>query len=143
VAGTQAAANTRSGISISNNGTDNIIGGAVGDLISGNGEDGITITGTGTPRNVVKGNKIGTNVNGTAALANAQAGVRIDSGANNNTIGGVLETDANLISGNTQNGVYITDQGTQGNMVSGNYIGTDLSGLQALGNGRNGVLIEN
>ncbi|MBI1918278.1 MAG: hypothetical protein HYS12_26600, partial [Planctomycetes bacterium] len=142
VTGTQAAPNGTNGITISD-GTDNIIGGAVGNLISGNGGDGIGINGTGAQRNVVKGNKIGTDVNGTAALPNGGEGVLIYNGANNNTIGGVLgSTDENLIAGNTKNGVHLTNSGTLANVVVGNYIGTDLSGLQALGNGQNGVLID-
>ena len=48
----------------------------------------------------------------------------------------------NVISGNGQNGVYISDSGTHLNGSSGNDIGTDYTGSYALANGT-GVLIQN
>ncbi len=46
----------------------------------------------------------------------------------------------NQISGNTSNGVYIAD-GSESNMLNGNFIGTTANGDAALGNGANGVWI--
>src|SRR5262249_1176721 len=43
------------------------------------------------------------------------------------------------ISGNSQWGGYITDSGTTGNLVEGNFIGTDGSGNAPLPNGYNGL----
>ena len=47
----------------------------------------------------------------------------------------------NVISGNTGDGVLIGDSGTTGNVVEGNYIGTNAGGTAALGNGSAGVSI--
>src|SRR5208282_3914868 len=113
----------------------NTIGGAgaAANTIGNNGNFGIDIIGTGATGNVVQGNFIGTNADGTAALGNFD-GVLI-SGAPNNTIGG-----ANTI-GRNANGIVISGSGATGNVVQGNFIGTNASGAD-LGNGR-GVLIEN
>jgi hypothetical protein len=46
-----------------------------------------------------------------------------------------------LISGNAREGVLIKDAGTTANLVQGNRIGTDVTGVAALGNGRDGVHI--
>ena len=40
-------------------------------------------------------------------------------------------------------GVFISDAGTTGNVVEGDFIGTDASGTQALGNAQSGVMIQN
>jgi titin len=48
-----------------------------------------------------------------------------------------------VISGNNGSGVVITDVGTNGNLVEGNYIGTDVTGKVAIGNAINGVWITN
>jgi hypothetical protein len=90
--------------------------------------------------NVVSGNFIGTDASGTAALGNEQDGVRIRDGAQFNLIGGDTPGERNLISGNGEEGVDIRDSGTMNNTVSGNYIGTDASGILALGNAK-GVVI--
>ena len=45
-----------------------------------------------------------------------------------------------MISGNTYAGVYIRDTGTSGNVVLGNYLGTDAGGTVAVPNG-SGVAI--
>src|SRR5262249_53741005 len=47
----------------------------------------------------------------------------------------------NVISGNVGIGVRIVDNGTTGNVVLGNYIGTNSTGMAALGNGAEGVVI--
>ena len=60
---------------------------APSNVISGNSYAGIGIYDTGTSDNVVAGNLIGTNDQGTAALANG-IGVIISDSASSNTIGG-------------------------------------------------------
>jgi titin len=65
------------------------------------------------------------------------SGVRIDNGAQNNTIGGTVPDTRNVISGNGT-GVRIFQSGTTGNIVSGNYIGTDKDGTTDLGNANGG-----
>ncbi len=110
-------------------------------VISGNTRFGLYLN--GGSGNVVLGNKIGTDVNGTAKLGNTNDGVLIDSGATANTIGGTASGAGNVISGNNSVGVYITGSGTSGNVVLGNLIGADINGTANLGNTGDGVLLNN
>jgi len=107
-------------------------------IISGN-TTGISINnGLGSPqvpRNRVQGNYIGTDVSGMVAIGNTQDGV--DVYGLNNTIGGTLPGEGNLISGNGRFGVQIF--GGDGSTVEGNNIGTDVTGTSALGNHDIGV----
>jgi hypothetical protein len=135
-------------VQISGAASNNIIGGTTEDernVISGNSPNGTTfsggvfISGSAATQNVVQGNYIGTNANGTAPLGNFD-GVLI-SGARNNTIGGTVPGARNVISGNKNDGVEIFGSGATGNKVQGNYIGTDKTGAANLGNTGAGVSI--
>ena len=99
-------------------------------LLSGNNSYAVRITGAGTNQNVVQGNYIGTQANGNVAqrVANVGYGVRIESGAQSNTIGGTVADARNVISGNTLEGVSICNTGTTGNTVCGNCIGLNATG---------------
>ena len=134
------------------NSPNNLIGGAAEDdinVISGNGGNGVELQGTGSSGNTIEGNYIGTNDDGTAQVPNSGDGVLIDQGASNDLVGGTstsngkLMGSGNLISGNTGSGVMIEGQGTADDTVAGNFIGTDVTGTLALGNGGDGVTIEN
>ena len=107
----------------------------VDNLISGNGT-GLNF-GAGATGNVVQGNLIGTDASGTTALSNTKEGILLGAGASNNTIGGTTPAERNIISGNIQHGVHIRNQSGDptGNVVQGNYIGTDITGTIALPNG--------
>jgi hypothetical protein len=92
----------------------------------------IHITGTGATGDWIYGNFLGTDPTGTQAES-SEYGVEIDGGAAINLIGtngdGVNDAaERNLISGNYDNGVLINGQGTDGNAVAGNFIGTSVSG---------------
>jgi titin len=143
--GTAALANG-TGVRIDGGASRNIIGGVApgaGNTISGNSNYGVLISGGGTASNLVQGNRIGTNADGTAALGNGTDGVRIDGGASRNTIGGDVPGAGNTISGNDRGaGVWIRERGTSGNQVQGNQIGTDAAGSSPLGN-RLGLVISN
>ena len=107
-------------------------------LISGNGIQaplaaGVWIHGAEAAGNVVAGNLIGTNAAGDAALGNLGQGVRINGAAPNNTVGGLVRADRNVISGNHEQGVVINGF-ANGNLVAGNYIGVTADGTAALGN---------
>src|SRR5262249_46257095 len=80
---------------------------------------------------VIQGNLIGTDVTGTKRLGNANWGVVIG-GALNTTLGGTGSGARNIISGNP---IGVECAGSIGMMIQGNYIGTDITGTQALGNG--------
>jgi titin len=142
LSGSKPLGNGASGVAIFNGASNNLIGGAgaaAGNTISGNSGYGVYISDSGTAGNVVRGDLIGTDASGTHALANGSGGVVIKSGATNNTIGGTTVEARDVISGNSSNGVGIGNGGTTGNVVEGDYIGTDLSGSQCLGNAASGV----
>jgi hypothetical protein len=130
---------TATGILSGGSGSD-IIGGTVAgsrNIISGNNQAGV-IANSSTP--TILGNYIGTDVTGTVAVGNG-FGVWINSfQAGTTTIGGTASGAPNLISGNKSDGVFISGQSTNV-QVLGNLIGTDVTGTQALGNQRNGVQI--
>ncbi len=116
------------------------IGGAAageGNVISGNHKQGINLT--HSTHNQIVGNRLGTDLAGTAAIPNRWSGICLSSSSNDNTIGGATAGERNLISGNSVYGVDI--QGSTGVLVKGNYIGTDINGESALGNGNSGVSI--
>jgi titin len=114
----------------------NTVGGTspgAGNLISGNQSAGIAIE--NASNNLVAGNLIGTDVTGTHFLANGGGGVNMHgAGSNNNEIGGTTPAARNVISGNVGDaGIRISD-GAEDNCVQGNYVGTDLTGVQFLPN---------
>ena len=117
---------------------DSLVQGLVINRFAGNG---LTI-GPGKPvGNVfVRGNFIGTDSSGTFALGNGQHGI----GANDMSvyIGGPNIGDGNLISGNALNGIGLIAV-TANNVIQGNFIGTDITGGVAIGNGQHGVSLEN
>jgi hypothetical protein len=105
-------------------------------VISGNGGSGVYVQ--NCSGNVVQGNLIGTSLSGTAALGNTTNGVSLYY-SGGNQIGGVSATARNIISGNSWSGVYLFGPGSTGNLVQGNYIGTDPSGSLAIRNAADGV----
>ena len=108
-------------------------------VISGNGNTGITVTAVppaAASGNLIANNYVGTNADGTAALGNDKAGVRLLTSGN--VVGGSIATSRNVISGN-QDGVEIGGVNATGNFVSHNFIGTDATGNAALGNTFRGV----
>ncbi|HSI36859.1 MAG TPA: Calx-beta domain-containing protein [Tepidisphaeraceae bacterium] len=126
--GTQARANAQNGVGVQF-APDNRI---LGNLLSGNGHDGIILIGGGADRNVVQGNLVGVNVSGTAALSNGLYGIEIQT--QNNVIGGNLGSQRNVFSGNKEAGVVYFLSGATGNQTIGNYIGTDITGNVAIPN---------
>ena len=131
--GTAALGNGRQGVLV--NGSNNTIGGSTagsGNIISGNGNDGLQIAGSGATGNVVQGNDIGWQ--GPAyggAIPNGRFGILVNFQASQNLIGtngdGVNDTlERNIISGNSSWGIEISDPGTEDNVVAGNFIGTGL-----------------
>jgi hypothetical protein len=88
------------------------------------------------------GNLTGTNATGSAAVGNVLEGVFIVNAAGN-TIGGTDPASRNVILGNSTSGVHLFDRGSTGNQVLRNSIGLDRAGKVRLGNGRDGVYIDN
>ncbi len=143
--GQNALPNIGNGILL-NSSSGNVIGGtlpAARNVISGNTQNGISVEGSSTNVLII-GNFIGTNANGTVAIANG-AGIHLYNG-NNTRIGGPAIGEGNVISGNKE-GVIIGSDGAANNSVLGNLIGLAADGLSALGNSGpsagNGVSIVN
>ena len=84
-------------------------------LISGNSEDGIYLSGDS---NIVAGNLLGTNLAGTAALPNT-TGIVVEY-ASNNRIGGTAPGAGNVIANSNFGGIWISN--STGNAVLGNSI---------------------
>ena len=142
ITGTGAVGNSNGGVFI-NGAPNNTIGGTTGsarNIISGNGLIGVLINQLTATGNLVQGNYIGLDINGTAAIANGGDGVRIAS-APGNTIGGTVGGARNVISGNLAVGVDILDPASTNNAVQGNYIGTDATGTAPVGNFNEGVFV--
>ena len=113
--------------------TGNTIGGTAsgaGNVASGNEAARDHITGSGTNLNVVVGNYAGTNAAGTAAVANQHAGILVQSGAQDNTIGGSAAADRNLVSGNVLGGIAFYLTGASGNVAEGNWVGLNAAGYR-------------
>ncbi|MEO7254066.1 MAG: hypothetical protein ABIZ64_07480 [Casimicrobium sp.] len=143
--GTAGFADGQNGVSVTSNSHNNVIGGttpAARNLISGNGT-GILISSPSTAilGTQILGNLIGTNAAGTAAIANELAIALLQSGGKDTLIGGTTAAARNVISGNTS-GIYDESflvGASSNNTISGNYIGVDVSGAAALGNGQYGI----
>ncbi|MCA9261163.1 MAG: proprotein convertase P-domain-containing protein, partial [Planctomycetales bacterium] len=141
--GASAAANSGSGVFVSGS-PDNVIGGVgtgEGNLVSGNLERGVRIQGALATRTQVLGNRIGVDVGGTTALPNQQAGVTLLD-APDNRIGGSAAGAGNVISGNGTRGLEISGAAATNNVVLGNWIGLDASGVVAIGNASSGILVD-
>jgi hypothetical protein len=110
-------------------------------VISGNTDDGIAVESAAATGNSVEGNYIGVDSTGTVPIANSANGVSIKTGASDNIVGGLVAGSANIISGNTSNGIAVRNAGTTGNTIQGNRIGTNAAGTGAVANGGDGVQI--
>ncbi len=127
------------GVDICDGATGNTIGGTTAgarNVITSTDIDQIVIQDSGTSGNLVEGNFIGTDASGTLPISSGPlpsiGGVEIELGATNNTIGGTTAGARNVIADGS--GVSIASTGTSGNVVEGNFIGTDMTGESALGN---------
>ena len=141
VSGTSALPNGVDGVRISDGASHNAIGGNTEgqrNIISGNANAGVAIWGPNAFNNTVSGNFIGTDADGVSSVPN-QIGVVMLLGAQQNQISGMEEGQSNLVSGNALAGVRILGHGTEGNAITGNFIGTDASGTLALPNNGDGI----
>lgn len=134
-----AAPNAKQGIQISDGARGNQIGGpapADSNVLSGNGEYGMWISGAGSEGNRVIGNRIGTNASGNGAVANELGGIIVTGAAHHQIIG-----PDNLISGNESAGIWLTGEGVDHNEILENRIGTNAAGSGALPNGFAGIYV--
>ena len=140
--------NSTNGILVTG-GVGNQIGGSAvgeGNVISGNTNFGISLD--NADNNTIAGNLIGTDSAGTADRGNRNGGINVSNGSSTNTIGGTTALARNVISGNGDgvfgtDGITITDEDSDGNIIRGNFIGTTISGTSRLGNSDDGISILN
>ncbi len=104
-----------------------------------------------TDSTVLQHNLIGLNLAGTAVIANSGDGV-LNKGSSSVIIGGSTAGERNVISGNGGNGINVLAEdgggdgcssgAVSGTNITGNYIGTNISGSTAagFGNGQNGIV---
>jgi titin len=137
IGGTQDDGNFKNGVLIEDS-SGNTVGGSIGtspgaactgacNVISGNNDNGVQVKGATSTNNNVSGNFIGTEKDGTGRRKNDDSGVLIN-GAPGNTVGGTTAAARNVISGNVISDVQIQAAGATGNVVRGNFIGTELTG---------------
>ena len=144
VDGVTALANQDPGVEIGAGASSNTIGGTTAlamNVISGNAAEGVLIEDAATTGNLVEGNHIGTDLAGTKAVPNGADGVFINS-APGNTIGGPAASQRNIISGNGRQGITIFQATASGNIVQGNYLGTDVTGSAFIPNAGDGIRID-
>jgi hypothetical protein len=114
-----------------------------GNVLSGNNGNGAHVSvSSSAPEALIRGNIIGLNAAGGAAIPNGQSGITLTGAAAD--IGGTTVADRNLISGNLLRGITVTNSGSGFNtLIRGNYIGTGVNGNEVLGNTGEGILILN
>lgn len=143
VTGTNVLFNDIAGLRLRNAST-NTIGGLIptsANIISGNDGSGLVIDSGTAGGNRIQGNFIGTDATKTRALGNAEEGIDINGGAGN-IIGGSEPGAGNVIAGNGAQGIEIFSSSQVGNVVQGNFIGTDRTATLALGNGGSGLQLD-
>ena len=149
-----AAVPNGSGVVIRGGAGDTIVGGTdrtARNVISGNVTDQLRISGWGTTGNVVQGNYIGIAASGESAAQQGGDAVRIEAGARNNRVGGTAAGAGNLIGGMGLwpsrgraggVGVSLTDAGTTGNVVQGNWVGLNARGVAPISDRAGGVVVK-
>ncbi len=149
--GTTAVPNKENGIALKwgvhnvGSGSNRIGGGnpGEGNIVSGNMREGISLNdiASGTTGNQIQGNIIGLDITGTATLGNGDDGIQMLNVTTNfvgtDASGVAVPGMRNIISGNARDGVML--DGSDNNVVAGNDIGTDITGMKARGNVYSGV----
>ncbi|MDD3732863.1 MAG: FlgD immunoglobulin-like domain containing protein [candidate division Zixibacteria bacterium] len=133
----------RNGLGLADRANHNHIGGLLPEeinLVSGNKNYGIIIT-DGAYENFVYNNYIGPDITGGAGAGNGRGGIKITSAAHHNKVGADSYESGNLISFNNGNGIEISGYLTDYNLIQSNYIGTDITGIFALGNKSAGITV--
>ncbi len=115
----------------------------LGNLISGNGRNGVLID-TGSRGNVLNGNFIGTTASGDGALGNGGNGVWIAGAPGNSLVGCKFVNNPfvyyNVISGNRRNGLRVTNSNNV--TVQGNFFGVGANNTAIVKNRLDGILID-
>ncbi|MEZ4087646.1 MAG: S-layer homology domain-containing protein [Candidatus Gracilibacteria bacterium] len=102
------------------------------------GATGVHAIGVAVDNVTIGCNNIGTTLDG-SSVAISSNGYGILAEANNLTIGGSSFADMNIISGSSIHGIEF--QGGDNLVIAGNYIGTDITGVNAIANAQRGINI--
>src|SRR5262245_52787998 len=113
-------------------GSTTVFGLSIGNF-SGNGISLTTLGG-----NIIRGNYLGMRADGDFAAPNGLAGLFI-SNSGNNTVGGTLPGQGNLVSGNLGYGINL-NIGDR-NLFEGNLVGVDATASQKRGNAAGGIRV--
>gem|GEM_PF-1655171 len=129
----------------------NVIGGSLmttprlSNVVSGNSGQGMMLTGDSSAGNAIRGNIVGLDSFGSVAVGNGSVGIELKDGASFNVIGSTASEARNIISANGTHGIRILGRGVgaHGNIVVGNFIGSDVafSDNSSLGNNQSGVRV--
>jgi gliding motility-associated-like protein len=110
-----------------------------GNIIGNNGLKGIYIeTDCVNPR--IYSNIIGTDINGDFDYGNGEDGIFVRLRSHDPIIGG--PGLGNVIANNTENGIEINEY-VNSPIIQSNYIGLDVTGRKAMGNGQRGIFMHN
>jgi hypothetical protein len=133
--------------------TNTTIGGTAAEarnVVSGNFGAGIRVgvfSGEIVTGAVIRGNFVGLNAAGTAAVTNGASGIFLER-ASNCTVGGTTAGARNVVSGNGLAGINIDggmgdEPGTgAGNVIKGNFVGTNAAGTVGIGNSTAGIYLQ-
>jgi len=105
-----------------------------GNVISGNNNAGIVVI--EGENNIIRGNLIGTDAQGGSAISNS---IGIEIRGAGGTVGGTTPGSRNVISGNSSTGLYLNEAVNVS--VTGNYVGLDNSGENAIEGQSQGIRI--
>ena len=138
-AGTAALPNTFSGLIVQEAGSTQVGGTEAGEgnVISGNGVNGIQVTNYNSNFTTIEGNFIGVDFTGTLPVPNTYDGI-YSSNTNAIRIGQSGSNSGNIISANGGNGIYLSSTGNC--RVFQNKIGVNING-DPMGNVEDGVRI--
>src|SRR5690606_3195161 len=100
---------------------------------------GVHLFGPGAAGSRIQGNLVGTDAGGTQMVANISDGIFVRF-VPNVLIGGTA-AEGNVVSGNGDNGIEVFDPSSAGTVISGNLVGTDITGVAARANNGNGIAL--
>ena len=106
-----------------------------GNVISDMSNSGISLS--DSDDNVINGNRIGTNLTGTAGVPNLR-GIVLSGGASGNTFGGTAPGDGNKVAFNTSEGIWVLGSTAINNAIRGNSIHDNGGAEIILSSGGNG-----
>jgi large repetitive protein len=117
------------GVVIQSSAFGNLVGGVGAssrDIISGNSDDGVLVSGSGTTVNTIEYDYIGTGITGELPVSNGVAGVVLANGASSSYV------YHSVISANGTDGVLVTGTSTSNNQIMFDSIGLDATGLKSV-----------